>query len=95
MNLYKTLQNKVYSAEADIINAPTTEQLAAQALALADKQQADLAKADAVIQYLVSHTPAECEAYVQANVTNLATAKDMLGKFAMALCVLSKDKFGE
>jgi hypothetical protein len=67
--------------EIDAINANIAEQAAISS-----------AKADAVIQYLVSHTPAECAAYVASNVTNLATATALLQKFAMALCVLSKDK---
>jgi hypothetical protein len=70
----------------------------ARELAIATRKQADLdaheaAKADVVVKYLVNHTPAECAAYVQTNVTNLAQAKDMLAKFAMALSVLSRKEF--
>jgi hypothetical protein len=79
-------------AELAVLRAPTVEALAAQAQAVADQAAIASAKADAVIQYLVSHTPAECATYVTANVTNLATATALLQKFAMALCVLSKDK---
>ena len=64
----------------------------AQSVVVADQSAISSAKADAVIQYLVSHTPAECSAYVATNVTNLATAVSLLQKIAMALCVLSKDK---
>lgn len=49
------------------------------------------AKADNVVQYLRDHTPAEVEAYVQANVTDLASAKQLMKKFAVVLCVLTKD----
>lgn len=78
--------------EAHIANA---EQREAAKLA---QQQADAAaleavKADQVIRYLVTHTPAECAQYVQTNVTNLATAKDVLGKLAMAVSVLAKKEF--
>lgn len=48
------------------------------------------AGADAVVQYLRDHTPAECEAYVMANVTDLPSARALLAKFAVALCVLTK-----
>jgi hypothetical protein len=48
------------------------------------------AKTDTVIQYLRDHTVAECEAYVQANVTDLASARALMKKFAVALCVLAK-----
>lgn len=49
------------------------------------------AKADAIIQYLRDHTPAECEQYVQANVTDLTSAKAFLKKVAIVLCALSKE----
>lgn len=59
----------------------------------ADEQAKTDAKTDPVIQYLRDHTPAECAAYVQTNVTSLATAKDVLAKMAMALSVLCKKEF--
>jgi hypothetical protein len=70
--------------------APTPEEIALAAQIAADNNAALSAKANAVIQYLTTHTPAECDAYVQANVTTLAQAKTMLGNFAIALCVLTK-----
>lgn len=77
--------------------------------AQAQEQQADLeakayAKLDPVIQYLVSHTPAECAQAIRdfidsASVTNLATAQACLGRietrmaqFAKALSVLAREK---
>lgn len=48
------------------------------------------AKADAVVQYLRDHTPAECEQYVQDNVTDLASARAVMKKFAVVLSVLAK-----
>jgi hypothetical protein len=50
----------------------------------------DAAKLDAVIQYLVTHTPDECAQYVQDNVTDLASAKAFLKKVAKALSVLAR-----
>lgn len=41
--------------------------------------------ADTTIQYLKSHTSAEIAAYVQANVTDLATAKTVLAKLGAAV----------
>ena len=61
-------------------------------VAVADASAVTVVKANAVINYLVTHTPAECAAKVQTDVTNLATAKDMLAHFAQALCVLAKDR---
>lgn len=76
--------------ELTAMRAPTPEQAASQAQAVADANEKASAKADSVVTYLINHTPAECAAYVQANVTNLATARDLMAKLAMALCVLSK-----
>ncbi len=67
--------------------APILAQIAA------DEQARIDAKAEPVIQYLRDHTPAECAAYVAANVTNLATATNVLQKMAMALSVLAKKEF--
>lgn len=58
--------------------------------AVVDTDAKDSAKVDVVIQYLVSHTPDECYAKVQADVTDLASAKVMLGRFAKALSVLAR-----
>lgn len=75
----------------------TPQQIADDNAAQMENSNANLAreftKIDPVIRYLVTHTPAECAAYVQLNVTNLATAKDMLAKFAMALSVLARQQF--
>jgi hypothetical protein len=55
-----------------------------------DAQAAQLAKAEPVVKYLVTHTPAEIESYVAANVTDLASARTMLRKLAVAVSVLAK-----
>lgn len=49
--------------------------------------RADLEK-DAVLQYLKAHSAAETYAYVQTHVTDLATAKDLVGKLAVVVGVL-------
>jgi hypothetical protein len=64
---------------------------AAQAQAAQDTADTDAAKADATIQYLISHTPAQCYQKVQTDVTDLASAKVMLGRMAMALSVLGRN----
>lgn len=68
----------------------TPEELAAEQQQIADAEAKAEAKADTVIQYLRDHTPAECEAYVQAKVTDLDSAKQLMKKFAVVLCVLTK-----
>lgn len=45
-------------------------------------------EADIVCKYLREHTPLETYQYVQANVTNLASAKEIIGKLAAAIGVL-------
>lgn len=73
---------------ADAPHVPTADEIAQEQQRQADTAARDAVKADAIIKYLATHTPNECNAYVQANVTNLADAKTLLGKFAMALSVL-------
>lgn len=84
-------------AKADLDTALDTVRTAHEAAAAARAAQAaadtaarDEARADTVVQYLRDHTPAECAAYVQTNVTDLASARQMLKKFAIVLCVLAK-----
>ena len=67
-----------------------TDATAAAATTEADADAARVAKADNTIKYLVTHTPAEIEAYVQANVTDLASARTLLGKLAVALSIVIK-----
>ena len=82
-------------AEIDAVNAILAlhNPLAEDPQEAADNAATAAAKADNVIQYLVTHTPAECAAYVDANVNNLADAKAFLGKVAMALSVLARREF--
>ncbi len=72
------------TAAEEAVAAPIREQAAADVIA------ANSAKSDNVIQYLVTHTPAECAQYVQDNVTDLASAKAFLKTVAMALSVLAR-----
>lgn len=66
------------------------EEIAAIAQAAADATAKAGIKADAVVKLLRDGTPAQAEAYVQANVTDLASTKALLKKVAAVLCVLSK-----
>lgn len=68
------------------------DELAIQALLELDNEAISVAKLDPVIIYLATHTPDECASYIQANVTSMATAIPILKKFAIALCVLVRDK---
>lgn len=75
---------------ASAVAPKTAEQIAAEAIRDADVAARTAAKADNIVQYLRDHTPAECEAYVQANITDLASARAFLKKVAVVMCVLSK-----
>ena len=60
-----------------------------------DQQVADsairgAAKVDSTIQYLLTHSAAEIEAKVQAEVANLAAAKVFIAKLAVAVGVLAR-----
>lgn len=68
----------------------TPDDTAAVALAQADVDALAAAKANAVIRYLVTHTPAEINSKIQGDVTNLATAKDYLANLAIAVSVLGR-----
>jgi hypothetical protein len=67
----------------------TPEQVVAAALVVTDASAVTAAKANAVIKYLATHTPAECYNYVIANTSTLPPqAQTMLANFAVALSVL-------
>ncbi len=70
--------------------ARTAAEQPAIAQRIADAEASSAAKADATIAYLVSHTPAECYAKVQTDVTDLASARQMIGRLAMAVSVLAR-----
>lgn len=48
---------------------------------------------DTVLQFLRTHTPAEVEAYVEANVNNLAQAKAVLKVLAKVVAYLARREF--
>ena len=81
-------------AVADALEAanapPTAEQLAEQALREKHEADATAAKADAKLTALGAMSPAQARAWIAANVTNLADAKDVLGTLAAAVCVLAR-----
>ena len=88
-------EERAYSATA--IQNWQAEKAAAKAAAdallaheQADEVEKQLARADATIGYLVNHTNAEINTKVQTDITNLATAKDIISRLAIAVAVLSR-----
>jgi acyl-CoA reductase-like NAD-dependent aldehyde dehydrogenase len=77
-------------AEALRVVAITPEQIAAQAKSDQDRADAIAAKADAKLQAIASMTPVQVRAWVAANVTNLADAKDALATMAVCVSVLAR-----
>lgn len=74
---------------ADVIAQAMAERAS---LLAADNEVKNTAKADAVINYLVTHTPAEIVAYVNSNVANLAEARNLLGKLAVAISAIARNQ---
>lgn len=69
----------------------TPEQLAAlETQARKDEQDAAAAKAYTKLKNLMQMTPAEVQAWVAANVTNLAQAQDAIATLAIAVGVLAR-----
>ena len=83
-----SIEAVIASHDPDTPSASEVAEHAALQALIAAKAEA---KADNVVQYLRGHTVAECEQYVQNNVTDLASAKAFLKKVAAVMCVLSKE----
>ena len=64
---------------------PTAAELAAIAQQIADAEAKAAAKADATVKYLVTHTPAEVFAKVSTDITDLASARQMIARLAVAI----------
>ena len=68
----------------------TQEQIDAQAKSAKDKADAIAAKADAKLQALSAMTPTQVRAWVAANVSTLADAKDALATLAVCVSILAR-----
>ena len=84
-------QQRERDCTADEI-AEIDERKTPKAPTAAEKQSADAAaaKADAKVAALGEMTPAQVRAWVQANVSSLADAKDVLATLAVAVSVLAR-----
>lgn len=91
-NLQTGVQSIIEMTPEEIAAIPAVpaEKLALLEQIQADEAQKESAKLDTVIRYLVTHTPEEIVTYVNTNVTDLASAKNVLGKLAVAVSVLAK-----
>ncbi len=73
-------------------SAPTQADLDAKAEQAARKAMREALNADNVVAYLRTHTPAEVAAYVASNVTDLASARNVLAKMAMVVAYLARER---
>lgn len=83
------LVNGVWTQVWSVVNAPA-DVIARRQEVIADNTAEVAVKADAWVKAYVAMTPAEAAAYVNANVTNLATAKDVIAKLAFMVNVLAR-----
>ena len=103
MGIYINDSGSVYYGDKSAPHHPdaTPQQVAAWA-ALAAQREAHRAsieqakadtRADNFVQQFVNMTPAQLIAYVNANVSNLADAKQLLTKLALMLLAIAKEQY--
>lgn len=76
--------------EAAELLAPTPEQITAVEQAVKDLADIAAAKSYAKLTALKRMTPAQVQAWVAANVTNLAQAQDAIATLAIAVGILAR-----
>ena len=86
------LINKEWAQQWIEVDVPA--EVVAERRAEAKDDAARLAiKADAFVSTFVAMTPAQVTAYIEANVTNLASAKNVIEKLALMLLLLARREF--
>lgn len=73
--------------------APTAAEIAADAERATRMSIRASIKGDNFIQQLRTMTPADVDAYIQNNVTDLASAKVVLRKLAYVIAILAREQF--
>lgn len=71
----------------------SAEEIANRQQATADSAAAVTIKADTFVQNFIAMTPAEVSAYIDANVTDLASAKSVIEKMGIMLLLLARREF--
>lgn len=71
----------------------TPEEIASRAQQAADDAARLSVKADAFVTSFIAMTPAEVTAHIEANVTNLASAKNVISKLALMVLLLARREF--
>jgi len=75
--------------------APTQEEIDNKAKEDADRAVKDSVKADSFVKTFVNMTPAEVEAYIDTNVTDLNSAKSVVHKLSLMMLWLARREFKE
>ena len=78
-----------------VVVPPTQAELDARAEIDARTTMRGTLAADPVVQFLRTHTPAEAATYVTNNVTDLASARNVLSKLAMICAYLARERLGQ
>lgn len=68
---------------------------AAAARSSEDAHIRDAVRADAFVRQFVAMTPAQVAAYVDANVSDLASARRLLKRMALMLLLLARREYGD
>lgn len=71
-------------------SAASAAEIAARQLDVDDASDFTVVKADSFIPQFLAMRPAQLDTYIETNVTNLATTRDLLKKMAMMLLILSR-----
>jgi pantothenate synthetase len=74
-------------AQAKIIKAALAAETATQ------EEMTNAAKADAFVQNFINSTPTQVVDYIDANVTDLASAKNVLKKMSLMLLLLARKEY--
>lgn len=82
-------------ADPEPVRVPTADELAEAVDLAARKAMREELRADNTLQFLRTHTPAEAEAWVNSNVTDLASAKSVLSKLAMIVAYLARERLSD
>ena len=76
-----------------VVTAKTAEQMAQEAKEAAQMEDAAAIKVDTQVKALLTARPAQINAYIDANVTTLAQAKEAMKLLARALAVVAQKTF--
>lgn len=71
------------------------QRLDAAAKAQVDAALKSQARADAFVQQFTAMTPAQVDAYIDANVTTVAGARALLKKMALMLLLIARREYGD